>query len=160
MTLKMLNALSLIDLKNILPIAFLIGFFLSCSDVQERQEPEKLLSKDKMVEIYTDMILLDAMQRSNPKNFKTYELKSSEHIYNKYKIDSITLSQNIAYYNLDFEANIDVYEKVRLNIVQQDEKIDSISKIRDSLKKVETNKKRARLKDSIQPKKIMKQKVN
>jgi hypothetical protein len=128
--------------------------------VQEREEPENLFSEEKMVEIYTDMILLDAVQRSNPQNFKSYELKSSEHIYNKYKIDSTTLSQNIEYYNLDFDANSNIYEKIKLNIEQKNQIIDSITKARDSLKKIEVNKRKATLKDSIQPKIELKQKIN
>jgi hypothetical protein len=123
---------------------------LSCSNVQEREEPDNLLSKDKMIEIYTDMIFLDAAQRSSPDDFKTYELKPSEHIYNKYKIDSTTLSENITYYNLDFETNTDIYEKVKQNITERSEAIDSISKLRDSLKLIEKKNKTEKLKDSTQ----------
>jgi hypothetical protein len=112
-------------------------FLLSCSNVQEREEPDNLLSKDKMIAIYTDMIFLDAAQRSSPDEFKTYELKPSEHIYNKYKIDSTTLNENITYYNLDFETNAEIYEKVKQNITKRNVVIDSISKLRDSLKKME-----------------------
>lgn len=149
--------MNLTDFKNILLLVIFTSLVMACTNVQERQEPENLLSEDKMVEIYTDMILLDAAERSNPRNFKTYELKTSEHIFNKFNIDSTTLSQNIAYYNLDFEANDDIYEKVRLNLAQRDEVIDSVSKVRDSLKKVEANKKKARIIDSIKPKTLIKQ---
>ncbi len=149
----MLNALNLTELKKTITVSVLLGFMLSCSDVQNREEPDKLLPKDKMVEIYTDMIYLDAVQRSNPRNFKTYELEPSEHIYNKFKIDSSTLSQNIAYYNLDFDVNSDIYEQVKQNIEKKNEGIDSITKVKDSLKKVKANKRRAKLKDSIPSKK-------
>lgn len=154
----MLNALNLTELKKLIAASIFFCFMLSCSNVQKREEPETLLSKEKMVEIYTDMIFLDAVQRSNPSNFKSYELKSSEHIYNKFKIDSITLSENIAYYNLDFESNTEIYEKVKQNITERSEVIDSISKLKDSLKQVE--KKEKKIKDSIQSITNLKQKVN
>jgi len=145
----MLNALNLTELDKIIFVTVLVVSVLSCSDVQDREEPDKLLSEDKMVEIYTDMIYLDAVQRSNHRNFKTYELEASEHIYNKFKIDSTTLSQNIAYYNLDFDANSSIYEQVKQNIIKKNEVIDSITTVKDSLKKVKANKRRAKLKDSI-----------
>jgi len=145
----MLNALSLIELNKTIFVTVLVVFVLSCSNVQDREEPDKLLSKDKMVEIYTDMIYLDAVQRSNHRNFKTYELEASEHIYNKFKIDSTTLAQNMAYYNLDFESNTEIYEQVKQNIAKKNEEIDSITRVKDSLKKVKANKRRAKLKDSI-----------
>lgn len=141
----MLNDLNLTGLKRVVTILILSAFILSCSDVQEIEEPDNLISEDKMIDIYTDMILLDAVERSSPKNFKAYELESSEHIVNKYKIDSVTLSENIKYYNLNFEKNTRIYEKVKENIAQKEEKIDSITTLRDSLKNI-----RAKLKDSIQ----------
>ena len=135
--------------KRLILFLLFMTFTLSCSNVQERKEPDNLLSKDKMIEIYTDMIFLDAAQRSSPDEFKTYELKPSEHIFNKYKIDSTTLNENITYYNLDFEANAEIYEKVKQNITKRSEAIDSISKLRDSLKRIENNKIK-KLKDSTQ----------
>jgi hypothetical protein len=146
----MQNALSLIELKSISIALILLSIIFSCSDVQEREEPEKLLSKEQMVNIYTDMIFLDATQRSSPDDFKTYELKPSEHIYNKYKIDSTTLSENITYYNLDFETNTEIYEKVKQNITERSEAIDSISKLRDSLIQIEKKSKTVKLNDTTQ----------
>lgn len=159
MILKMQNALSLTGLKKIVTIFVCLSVLISCSDVQEREEPDKLLSKDKMIEVYTDMILLDALRRSNPVNFKSYELKASEHIYNKFDVDSTTLSQNIKYYNLEFEANSDIFEQVKLNIEQKNEIYDSITKVRDSLKRLKTKKKKAISVDSVELNKKLK-KIN
>jgi len=137
--------------KRLIIILLFMTFTLSCSNVQEREEPDNLLSKDKMIEIYTDMIFLDAAQRSSPDDLKTYELKPSEHIFNKYKIDSTTLKESITYYNLDFETNTEIFEKVKQNITRRSEVIDSISKLRDSLKRIE-NSKIKKLKDSTRSK--------
>ena len=156
---KTQNALSLIDLNKVIPMLICLCTLLSCSDVQKREKPENLISKDKMVEIYTDMIFLDAIQRSRSKEFKTYELTSSEHILNKYNIDSTTLSQNMLYYNLDFEANAAIYDQVKQNITERDKVLDSITTLRDSLKKLETEKKKNAIKDSTQPKKNIKKQL-
>jgi len=135
----------------------IIFLIMSCSDVQKRQEPDKLLSKDEMVKIYTDMVLLDAVYRTNPRKFNAFELEASEHIYNKFKIDSTTLSQNIEYYNLDFETNAEIYERVKINVEERKQNLDSIEKMRDSLKEVQRQKEKSQLNDSVTlPKKLIK----
>ncbi len=137
----MRKGLNLIDLKRYLLLYVLFCGIISCSDVQERQEPKNLLSEKQMVEIYTDMILLDAVKRTNPKNFKSYSLKASEHIYNKYGLDSTSLAENMNYYNLDFETNAEIYSKVSESVEKRKAYIDSVVHLRDSLKKLEKAKK-------------------
>lgn len=148
MILKMPNALSLIEHKKFLFFYFLLAILLSCSNVQKRDKPENLLSKDQMVEIYTDMLLLDAVKRSVSKSFESYNLEASEHIYNKFKIDSATLTNNMRYYNLDFEANAEIYKRVNENLENKREFIDSIVQNRDSIQKIEQQKK-LKVKDSL-----------
>jgi len=145
----MQNGLSLIDRKNIRVFALIIFVVWSCSDVQKRTKPKKILSQDEMVDIYTDMLLLDGIYRTNPKKFDTYDLKPTAHIYNKFNIDSLTLVQNMEYYNLDFEANSKIYEQVQKNIEQKKTLVDSINKIKDSLAKLKRNKLKTKLKDSV-----------
>lgn len=142
------SVLSLIDLKKFLFFSVFIYVLLSCSDVEKHPEPENLLPKEKMVKIYTDMVLLDAVKRSTSKNFESYNLDGSDHIYNKYKIDSTTLADNVLYYNLNFEVNSEIYKKVKENIEDRKTLIDSIVHLRDSLKKLEQQKK-LKIKDSI-----------
>ncbi len=153
----MRNALNLIDRKYIWFLTLVIFVAGSCSDVQKRTKPDTLISQDKMVEIYTDMLILDGVYRTNPKKFETYGLEPTEHIYNKFEIDSLTLAQNMNYYNLDFEVNSEIYEQVQKNIETQKQIIDSISQVKDSLKRLEHEAKKPKLKDSIPlSKKIMK----
>jgi hypothetical protein len=154
MILKMHNALNLIDRKYICVLTLAIFVVWSCSDVQKQTKPDKLLSQDKMVEIYTDMLILDGVYS---KKFETYGIEPTEHIYNKFDIDSLTLAQNMNYYNLDFEANIKIYEQVQKNIEAQKQIIDSIDRVNDSLRRLKTETRKPMLKDSISlSKKMMK----
>lgn len=148
MIFKMRNAWFLTGLSKVMGLSILFSILLSCSDVQKRQKPDKLLTESQMVEIYTDMVLLDAVSRSVSKKFKSYNLEPSEHIYNKYKIDSTTLADNMAYYNLEFETNAEIYKKVSENIEKRKTYIDSVVQLKDSLKKIEQQKK-LKLKDSL-----------
>ncbi|QTY26741.1 DUF4296 domain-containing protein [Flavobacterium sp. CS20] len=151
------NALNLIDRKYICVLTLAIFVVWSCDDVQKQTKPDKLLSQDKMVEIYTDMLILDGVYRTNSKKFETYGIEPTEHIYNKFDIDSLTLAQNMNYYNLDFEANIKIYEQVQKNIEAQKQIIDSIDRVNDSLRRLKTETRKPMLKDSISlSKKMMK----
>ena len=146
----MRNAWNLIETYNLFIIFFSACILLSCTDVKEKKIPENLLSQQQMIDIYTDMTFLDATYRTNYKEFKSYNLSAPEHIYNKYNIDSITLAENMYYYNLDFEANNEIYKQVYDNIENKKNYFDSIVKLRDSLKKMKTQKtKDLKLKDSI-----------
>jgi hypothetical protein len=128
---------------------------LACSDVQKREKPENLIPKEKMVEIYTDMIILDALDRTSPRTLQSFEVKISDHITRKFGTDSSTLAQNIEYYNFEFETNADIYNEVLKNIEAKKREIDSIVEIRDSLRKEEIKLKNDKKTDSVQPFKKM-----
>lgn len=141
--------MNLKDRHNIYVFGLLLSIIVfSCSDVQNHPEPDNLLPKEKMIDIYSDMILLDAIHRSNPKSLESFGIEVSEHLKNKYNIDSTTLVQNIEYYNFQFETNIEIYEKVSENIESRKVIIDSIVKQRDSLEKDERKRVKENLKDS------------
>jgi hypothetical protein len=133
-----------------LGIAFTL-ILSGCSDVQKHEKPENLIPKDKMVEVYTDMIILDALDRTSPRTLKSFEVEISDHILKKFNLDSTTLAQNIAYYNLEFETNAEIYDKVTKNISEKKDEIDSIVNLRDSLKREERKLKNKIKNDSIIP---------
>ncbi len=149
----MQNALSLIELKRQIIISCCLLFFIGgCSDVQKQEVPEKIIPEDKMIDIYTDMIILDALDRTSPMVLKSNDISVSEHIINKFNIDSVTLAQNIQYYNLEFETNAEIYERVTKKIERKKEVLDSIEKVRDSLRKEEMQNLK-KLEDSVSGKK-------
>jgi len=137
--------------KYIIYLVIVLTFIASCSDVQKHKIPERILSEDEMVEIYTDMMVLDAINRSNGKVFAAYEIGVQEHLYNKFKIDSTLLKDNIDYYNLEFEANIRIFERVNENMNRKKELFDSIRKVEDSLSKLEAERNKDSLKNSLKP---------
>ncbi len=150
---KMQNVLNLTGKYILLCFGVLVSAaFMGCSDVQKREKPENLIPKDKMVDIYTDMIILDALDRTSPRTLKSFEIEVSDHILKKFDIDSSTLAQNIAFYNLEFEANQEIYDAVTRNINHKKDEIDSIVNVRDSLKKEELKLKNKTKNDSIKPK--------
>jgi Glu-tRNA(Gln) amidotransferase subunit E-like FAD-binding protein len=114
-------------MKRLLLFFFLI--FISCDKSFKAPEPEILLKQSVMEEILYDISLLKAAKSKSYKILKDNNIQADIYIYNKYKIDSITLRENIAYYatksfkkakqieeniGLKFKANKDNLEK-RIN---------------------------------------------
>jgi hypothetical protein len=157
MILKTLKDSNLIGRFFKLSLLFLVVF--ACSDVQKRPNPERLLTEDEMVEVYTDMMIIDAVNRTNPKIYTSYDLDIKEHIYNKYKIDSTILADNIIYYNLEFDANVRIFERVNQNILDKKDYFDSIGRAKDSLDKLKKNIERDSLKKSLQKNAVLQKEV-
>ncbi len=128
----------------------------ACSDVQDRDVPERLLSENEMVEVYTDMMIIDAINRTNAKIYNEFGIDINEHMFNKYNIDSTTLVKNIAYYNLEFDANVRIFERVNENILGKKNYFDSINRRADSLEKLAKEKKRDSVKNSLKQKALLK----
>jgi hypothetical protein len=137
----------------------LIGliFITSCQNVEEIKKPEKLLSKSEMKDLIYDMVLLDAAAGVNEKRLEGLDINMLDFLSKKYEIDSNQLKQNILYYNLRFNDNLDIYEKAKDSISRLERAYDSISKARDSLKKLERKRRDSiRKLDTVQERQIIK----
>ena len=112
----------------------------ACQDKKEVEEPDHLLSKPEMKNLVYDMVLLDAAMGVNEKRLKELDVNMLEFLSEKYKIDSIDLKQNLLYYNLSFDDNTEIYQYVKDSISALEKAYDSISKVTDSLSKIEKKK--------------------
>lgn len=131
-------------------------FITSCQNVEKIEKPEKLLSKSEMKDLLYDMVLLDAASGVNEKRLKDLDIKMFDFLSKKYKLDSIELKQNIQYYNMKFDDNFEIYEQVKDSISRLEQSYDSITKARDSLKKLERKRRDSiRKLDTVQEKQII-----
>ncbi|MBZ9651532.1 DUF4296 domain-containing protein [Psychroflexus montanilacus] len=131
-------------------------FITSCQNVEKIEKPEKLLSKSEMKDLLYDMVLLDAASGVNEKRLKDLDIKMFDFLSKKYKLDSIELKQNIQYYNMKFDDNLEIYEQVKDSISRLEQSYDSITKARDSLKKLERKRRDSiRKLDTVQEKQII-----
>ncbi|WP_019039459.1 DUF4296 domain-containing protein [Psychroflexus tropicus] len=142
---KLIFALGLLNL-------FLL---LSCQDVKEVEKPNTLLTKSEMKDLIYDMVLLDAATGVNEKRLEELDVEMLEFLSLKYKIDSTDLKQNLLYYNLKFDENLEIYQKVKDSITRLEKAYDSISEVTDSLRRVEKKKQDSIRKLDTIPKKIM-----
>lgn len=131
---------------------------IGCQSVDEVKKPEHFLNKSEMKNLIYDMVLLDAAVSVNKRRLEELDIEFLEFLSKKYNIDSTDLKQNILYYNLNFDENTEIYTEVKDSISKLEKVYDSISKVSDSLEKIELKKQDSiqKLKDSIENKEITK----
>lgn len=131
---------------------------IGCQSVDDVEKPEHFLNKSEMKNLIYDMVLLDAAVSVNKRRLEELDIEFLEFLSKKYNIDSTDLKQNILYYNLNFDENTEIYNEVKDSISKLEKVYDSISKVSDSLEKVELKKQDSiqKLKDSIENKEITK----
>lgn len=106
-----------------------IAIFLSvlvlfaCSDTAV-EKPDQLISEDKMVDIFYDLAVLDAMRTQKPLALSEKNINVDGYIYKKYDIDSLQFAQSNRYYASEIKLYKKMYERVgkrlRNNIVKID----------------------------------------
>lgn len=97
-------------------------FILSCNKDAPKQ-PEHLISENEMTNILYDMALLQAMKSYNTVSLSEKGINPTEYLYKKYKIDSLTLAQNHAYYAADLEKYDEITRKVTERLKAEKEKV-------------------------------------
>lgn len=114
--------------------------------------PENLIPEDKMVDIITEISLLQSARNFSRRIFENTGIKGKEYIFEKYDIDSVQFKRSNDYYADNYEIYQRIYDsvkqgferiKVKLDTLQRQEqrikdsiaeaKRDSLGKIRDSL---------------------------
>jgi len=121
----------------------ILFLFLSCGE-KPVEKPDRLIEKEKMVDIMYDLAILDGIKYQNPNSLATFNINPSQYIYIKYKIDSLQFAKSNVYYASDYDGYKDIFDEII-------KRIDDRKVVVDSLVKVE-NKKKTKL-DSIKKKK-------
>jgi len=119
-------------MKRFLLILLLV--IASCDKSFKAPEPDKLIEQPVMEEILYDISLLKAAKSKSYKILKDNNVQADIYIYEKYKIDSITLRQNIEYYATEsFKTAKQIEEHIKLRFDSEKIKLEKI--IKDSVKK-------------------------
>ncbi len=123
-------------------IIFLILIF-SCQDIEKNERPANLIPENKMVEVLTELSILNSAKRYNKRLLEETGLKPDEYLLNKYNIDSLQLLESTSYYARNYTQFEGMYEKVRRKLEtlkadleikksQEQRVLDSIKKVMDS----------------------------
>lgn len=122
----------------------IVAFLFSCQEVERTPKPKKMLSELEMVELISDLILLDASMSVNIKTLEKVNVYPNEFIFQKYKLDSLELANNLNYYNENRDVNKRIYSQVREKLDSKKSNYDSIKAAKDSIRKAEIEEKRER----------------
>jgi hypothetical protein len=116
-----------------------ILMMISCKD-SVAEKPDNLIAENKMVDILTDISILEAIKVKNPGSLAERNIQPNEYIYKKYHIDSLQFSKSDKFYATDIDKYLKIYEKVTHNIEQKKKEVDSLVKKGINLGKPEDKK--------------------
>lgn len=118
----------------------IFGFLLllSCQDIEEVERPNDLIPESQMVEILTDLSLLNSAKNYNKRLLEESGLRPDEYLYSKHNIDSARLAQSTRYYASNSTQIENIYKRVQ----------DNLNRMRVELEKIQAEE--IRIKDSIQ----------
>lgn len=111
--------------KIILNLFFIIALF-SCQNATI-EKPSKPINEAVMIDILYDLSLVEAMKSQNITNSGNV-INSSQYIYKKYKIDSLQFVQNNKFYASDVDNYKKMFEKVKVRLETDANKLDTIMK--------------------------------
>jgi hypothetical protein len=105
-----------------LALILLSALAISCGN-ETVQKPGHLLSEDEMVDILYDVALLQSLKSYKPQVLDSNNVDPRTYIYKKYKLDSITLSQNHNWYASDLENYEKIQQRVSKRLERQHDKL-------------------------------------
>lgn len=140
-------------MKKGLVLLLMIGI-ISCTSNTIYKKPEDLISKDSMVILLTDLYLASSSKIYRNK-FDERNIDYTYLIYEKYKIDSARFRRSNFYYTTKIDDYEKIYKGIEQNLEVLSKKYKGIKKVKDSIRKDSITKVR-KIRDSI--KKLEKQK--
>lgn|GEM_PF-557589 len=105
-------------MKKIVLLIGLLSFVVAC-DKKVMEKPVGLIPEDKMVEILTDISIYQSIEGYDPQKLSTNNVKLSEFIFNKYKVNAKLIETSNKYYASDVEGYKKLYEKVIQNLEER-----------------------------------------
>lgn len=124
-------------------VFLVVGMMLlfSCQDVREVERPPDLIPEQKMVEVLTDLSLINSAKNYNRRLLEETGLKPREFLYEKHNIDSLQLARSTEYY-ADNPAQLErIYKELQDNLEEMKDQLELIreeeERVRDSLQLLE-----------------------
>lgn len=106
-----------------------IMLLVSCDNDFKAPEPDHLIEQKTMEDILFDIKLLKAAKSKNYKILMDNNVQVDAYIYDKYKLDSITLRQNMSYYaTASFKKYKEIENNIKLRFVALKEDVEAQEK--------------------------------
>lgn len=123
---------------RILKVFLIVCLFCSCQDIEEVKKPNNLIPEDKMVEVLTELNILNSAKNSNKRLLEETGIQPDTYLYSKFEIDSLQLAESTIYYAKKYDKFEGIYQKVQQNLEVLKAKLEVIrdeeQRIEDSIK--------------------------
>lgn len=111
---------------------------LGCQDIAPLQQPDNLIPELEMEDILYEALLLKSARGSNLGKLTALGIDPQTYILKKFKIDSATFANNIAYYAAQNDTYTAINERIKNRVVLLHKREDSLAilekEIQDSLR--------------------------
>lgn len=125
------------NFRNIVFLLLVCILAISCQNINKADKPDNLIPEDKMIDILTELSLVNAARNFNKQKLEDLGINPDEYIYNKYKIDSLQFERSSDYYADNYLQYDRMYDSVKVRVERLKTKLDSIRDIeiaiRDSI---------------------------
>lgn len=115
----------------------------SCQNVDRTSKPDNLIPEQKMVDVLTELSLLNSAKNYNRRLLEETGLQPHEYLYEKFSIDSVTLAESTRYYARNQAQLEQMYNRVRDNLEAMKRDLEKIRqeevRLRDSIEALEEN---------------------
>lgn len=119
---------------------------ISCQNIEEVKKPDNLISEDKMVDVLTELSILNSAKNKNKRILEATGLQPDTYLYSKYKIDSLQLAESTTYYAKKYDQFEGIYQKVKQNLEVMKSKMEVIreeeQRIEDSIRAMDIKSKK------------------
>jgi hypothetical protein len=118
-------------MKNLLA-TLIILFLFSCGE-KLLKTPEDLIPKEKMIDILSDLAILNAAKNSNADILRDHNIEPTKFVFEKYEVDSLQFVTSDVYYASlpkEYEA---MYLEIEAFLEKEKGRITEEKRISDSL---------------------------
>lgn len=123
-------------MKVVLALTVVVLLF-SCQDIREVEKPNDLIPEQKMVEVLTDLSLINSAKNYNRRMLEGTGLRPNEFLYEKHNIDSLQLVRSTEYYANNPDQLERIYKEIQENLEEMQDKLEIIreeeERVKDSL---------------------------
>ena len=122
-------------------LSLLFLLLASCQDVEKTPKPKDLISQDKMVEVLTEIALLNGARTYNKRMLAEKGIDPYEYLEEKYQVDSARFVRSNNYYSANYKIYSKIYARVKERLELLQVQYDSLREIderkRDSIRRLE-----------------------
>ena len=105
-------------MKKLSVLFFCFVLFVSCQNTPI-EKPDNLIDQDKMVDIFFDITVLEAMKSQTTLVLENNKINPNTYIYKKHHIDSLQFANSDKYYASDVKKYKEIFDAVNKRIEDQ-----------------------------------------